>query len=109
MTLELDELKAKHRAIWTSGDYSAVASELVAPLSTVLVDACRIRPGDRVLDIAAGTGNAAIPAALAGAQVTATDLTPRLLEIGAKRAADVGASLTWLEADAEALPFPDAA
>ncbi len=64
-------LKAKHRAIWAFGDYPAVATDLVSELGPILVEACEVRPGDRVLDVAAGTGNAAIPAAEAGASVSA--------------------------------------
>lgn len=101
-------LKEKHRAVWASGDYSAVAADIIPTLGEVLVDACGVTAGQRVLDVAAGTGNAAIPAALAGADVTASDLTPELLEIGQKLAAARGAQLTWVEADAEALPFADA-
>jgi SAM-dependent methyltransferase len=100
-------LKTKHRAMWALGDYNAVATELIAPLGPVLVDACRVGRGDRVLDVAAGSGNAAIPAALAGGDVVASDLTPELLEIGEREAAKVGAVLQWREADAEALPFDD--
>ena len=100
-------LKAKHRAVWALGDYSAVATELVSPLGPILVEASGVRPGDRVLDVAAGTGNAAIPAALAGADVVASDLTPELLEIGQRQAEALGAKLTWRQADAEALPFAD--
>lgn len=98
---------AKHRAMWASGDYPRLARELVAPLGPVLVEACRIGPGDRVLDVAAGTGNAAIPAARTGADVTASDLTPELLKAGAAIAADEGVELAWREADAHALPFAD--
>src|SRR5215831_7467785 len=72
-------LKAKHRAMWALGDYAAVATDVVGSLGPVLVTACGIRPGDRVLDVAAGSGNAAIPAARAGASVVASDLTPDLL------------------------------
>jgi ubiquinone/menaquinone biosynthesis C-methylase UbiE len=71
-------LKAKHRAMWALGDYPAVASEVIPGLGPILVEACGVRPGDRVLDVAAGSGNAAIPAAL-----------------------------EWRQADAEALPFAD--
>ncbi|MDI6103537.1 methyltransferase domain-containing protein [Actinoplanes sp. NEAU-A12] len=102
-------VKTKHRAMWASGDYPAVASELVAPLGPELVEATGIGPGQTVLDVAAGTGNAAIPAALAGAQVTASDLTPELLAVGEKNApAAASAKLTWVEADAEDLPFETA-
>ena len=101
------ELKAKHRAMWALGDYPALADDIIADLGPVLVRACRIRPGDRVLDVAAGSGNAAIPAAQAGASVVASDLTPELLEAGRRQAARQGAELEWRQADAEDLPFAD--
>lgn len=100
-------LKAKHRAIWAMGDYHAVATEVVAELGAVLVDAVGVRPGDWVLDIAAGSGNAAIPAALAGGRVVASDLTPELFEPGRELAAWSGAEIEWDQADAEHLPYAD--
>lgn len=100
-------LKTKHRAIWESGNYGAVASELISALGETLVAACAVTATDRVLDIAAGTGNAAIPAALRGAAVVATDLAPALLDEGRVLAAARGVSLDWRTADAEALPFGD--
>lgn len=100
-------LKARHRAMWALGDYPAMAAELVPDLGRVLTAACGVRRGDRVLDVAAGSGNAAIPAAQAGASVVACDLTPELLEAGQRRAARHGAELEWRQADAEALPFGD--
>ena len=109
-TVERDadrELKAKHRAMWASGNYAAVAAELIPTLGPELVRACGIRSGQRVLDVGAGTGNAAIPAAALGATVTASDLTPELFETGRTIAADRGVELDWVEADAEALPYPD--
>jgi ubiquinone/menaquinone biosynthesis C-methylase UbiE len=102
-------LKAKHRAMWALGDYPALADAIIPDLGAVLVDACGVAAGDRVLDVAAGTGNAAIPAALAGGRVVASDLTPELLEAGRLRAAERDADLEWQEGDAEALPFDDAA
>jgi ubiquinone/menaquinone biosynthesis C-methylase UbiE len=98
-------LKAKHRALWASGDYPAVAAELIPDLGPALVAACRIRAGQRVLDVGAGTGNAAIPAAATGAEVIASDLTPELLEVGRGIAAERGVDVQWVEADVEALPF----
>jgi SAM-dependent methyltransferase len=100
-------LKAKHRAMWALGDYPALASDLIPDLGAVLVQACGVQPGDRVLDVAAGSGNASIPAALSGASVVASDLTPELFESGRRQAAARGATLEWRQADAEALPFAD--
>lgn len=101
------QLKAKHRALWASGDYPAVAAELIPELGQELVRACGVTAGDRVLDVAAGSGNAAIPAAAAGGIVTASDLTPELFDAGRRIAAEHGVDLEWVEADAEALPFAD--
>lgn len=100
-------LKARHRTMWAQGDYPAVAADVIPDLGAVLVRACAVGPGQRVLDVAAGSGNAAIPAALAGASVVASDLTPELLGSGRALAARRGAELEWREADAEALPFAD--
>ena len=102
------ELKRKHRAMWASGDYPALADEMLLELGAVLVEACGIKSRQRVLDVAAGTGNAAIPAAMMGAKVVASDLTPELFEAGRKEAANRGVSLEWQEGDAEALPFGEA-
>src|SRR3954470_11494090 len=92
------ELKARHRAMWASGDYPSMVETFLLPLGPRLVDACSIGPGMTVLDVAAGTGNASIPAARTGAQVTASDLTPELLEAGRKRAEAEGVTLEWAEA-----------
>ncbi len=105
--LVLDPIKSKHRALWALGDYDRVAVEVVGGLGPVLVAAAGIGAGQRVLDVAAGSGNASIPAARTGARVVATDLTPELLEIGQQRALDAGLELSWQEADAEHLPFVD--
>jgi SAM-dependent methyltransferase len=102
------DLKARHRAMWASGDYPSMVETFLLPLGPRLVDASGIRPGMRVLDVGAGTGNASIPAALRGADVVASDLTPELLESGRARAQAAGVELEWVEADAEALPFEDA-
>ena len=102
------ELKARHRAMWASGDYPSMVQTFLLPLGPRLVEACGIGPGMRVLDVAAGTGNAAIPAARLGATVTASDLTPELLDAGRRRAEAAGVELDWVEADAERLPFADA-
>ncbi|MGH9079392.1 MAG: class I SAM-dependent methyltransferase [Acidimicrobiales bacterium] len=98
-------LKSKHRATWALGDYPTVASQVIPDLGAKLVEACGVRPGDRVLDVAAGSGNAAIPAALAGGRVVACDLTPDMFVSGRKQAEQRGVDVEWREADAEALPF----
>jgi ubiquinone/menaquinone biosynthesis C-methylase UbiE len=100
-------LKARHRAMWALGDYHAVATEVIADLGPTLVAACGIGPGQHVLDVAAGSGNVAMPAAAAGAHVIATDLTPELIERGRADAAELGVRLDWEVADAEHLPFED--
>jgi SAM-dependent methyltransferase len=102
------ELKARHRTMWASGDYPSMVETWLLPLGPRLVEAAAIAPGMRVLDVAAGTGNASLPAAQAGADVTASDLTPELLEAGRRRADAAGLTLAWVEADAEHLPFDDA-
>lgn len=101
-------LKAKHAAMWASGDYPAVVTDVVGSLGGVLVETVGVRAGQSVLDVAAGTGTASIPAARRGATVTATDLTPELLAVGRADAAAAGLDIIWRAADAEALPFPDA-
>jgi SAM-dependent methyltransferase len=102
------QLKARHRMMWGLGDYATVARELIPTLGSELVRACAVEPGERVLDVASGSGNAAIPASLAGAQVVASDLTPELLAAGQRQAVEQGADLSWQEADAEALPYESA-
>lgn len=100
-------LKAKHRSMWSSGDYPTLADDLLPELGVALTEACEVRTGDRVLDVTAGSGNATIPAAVAGATVVAEDLSPELLDAGRRRAVDRGVEIEWREADAEALPFAD--
>ena len=101
------ELKTATRAIWALGDYHRFATETVWEIGPVLVEACGISAGQRVLDVATGTGNVAIRAAEAGAQVVASDLTPENFEAGRREAQSRGTELEWVEADAEALPFGD--
>ena len=101
------DLKAKHRKMWASGDYPSMVETFLLPLGPRLVEAAGIGPGMKVLDVAAGTGNASLPAARLGARVTASDLTPELLEAGRKRARADQLELDWIEADAENLPFED--
>ena len=89
------ELKARHRKMWASGDYPSMVETFLLPLGPQLVDACGIGEGMRVLDVAAGTGNASIVAAERGASVTASDLTPEMFEAGRARAESAGVELEW--------------
>jgi ubiquinone/menaquinone biosynthesis C-methylase UbiE len=106
-TPEDQALKAKHAAMWASGSYRTVVDDVVEPLGGILVDTLDVQRGQRVLDVAAGTGTSALPSARRGAEVTATDLTPELLDVGRAAADAEGLELTWQTADAEALPFSD--
>jgi len=101
-------IKTAHRAMWALGDYPTVAEELIPEMGRELVGACAVSTGQRVLDVAAGSGNAAIPAAVAGAEVTAADLTPEMFVRGRETAAANRVSVDWVRADAEDLPFADA-
>ena len=103
---DLVAVKQKQRKMWASGDYSAVAAR-IAVMAEDLVPAAGLRAGERVLDVASGSGNAAIAAARYGCEVTATDYVPELLERGRARAAAEGLEVTFAEADAEDLPYAD--
>jgi SAM-dependent methyltransferase len=107
MTVEIEQLKASHRATWASGDYAAVAEAFVRDIGLRAVAKADLAPGTEVLDVATGAGNAAIPAALAGARVTGLDLVPELLDTGRELADAAGVEIDWVEGDAEALPFAD--
>jgi SAM-dependent methyltransferase len=100
-------MKARQRAMWSVGDYDAIAT-LFWEVGAVVVEAAAIEPAMAVLDVATGTGNAAIRAAQAGAEVTGLDLTPELFEAARQRAAAAEVTIDWIEGDAEALPFADA-
>src|SRR3954468_13480311 len=101
---------AKARAVWAAGDYTDVAARLIPELGALLVGAAGVRPGQRVLDVAAGAGNVAIPAAAGtGAEVVALDVGPQLLQTGRALAEQRGVTVEWVEGDAAALPFADAA
>lgn len=99
--------RARTREVWSLGDYSQVHDHLM-PAAEELVEVARVRPGQRALDVAAGTGNVAIAAARRGAEVTASDITPRMVELGRRRTSELGLEVEWQEADAQELPWPDA-
>ncbi len=94
------------REEWTIGSYSTLA-RVFLPMAAEVVDAAGVGSGDRVLDVACGTGNVALTAARRGADVTGVDITPAMLEAARERAAVVGADVDWREGDAEALPVDD--
>jgi SAM-dependent methyltransferase len=101
------ELKQKHHATWAAGDYADIA-ELVAEVGANIAEAAEIEAGQDVLDVACGTGNAALVAAGKGANVTGLDLTPELFDRARERAAETGVEVQWVEGDAEDLPYDDA-
>jgi SAM-dependent methyltransferase len=103
----LNQLKEKMRGTWIAGDFGRIARHSVKGAEE-FVDRLTITPGMRVLDVACGTGNLAIPAARKGAQVTGVDIAPNLLEQARGRAAAEGLEVTFEEGDAEQLPYPDA-
>lgn len=94
------------RLVWAAGDYPAVA-RMIADAGVATAERAGAAPGVRLLDVACGDGNVAIPAARVGAAVTALDLTPELLAAGRERAAHEGARIDWVVGDAEELPFDD--
>jgi SAM-dependent methyltransferase len=107
MTTTLEELKQRTRASWAAGDYPAIAQRQLWPVGARIVARAGVEPGDDVLDVACGTGNAAIRAAQAGGRVVGVDLTPELFVAGRKLAADAGVEIEWIEGDAENLPADD--
>lgn len=106
-TSGLEQLKQKMRGTWMAGDFGQIA-RYAATGAEEFVNRLPISAGMRVLDVACGTGNLAIPAARKGAQVTGIDIAPNLLEQARKRAAEAGLKATFQEGDAEQLPYPDA-
>jgi ubiquinone/menaquinone biosynthesis C-methylase UbiE len=100
-------IKQRQQATWASGDYAVVGTTLQL-VGERLVEAIDVAAGDRVLDVAAGNGNASLAAARHWARVTSTDYVGALLERGRERAAAERLPIEFLEADAEALPFDDA-
>jgi SAM-dependent methyltransferase len=102
----MEEFKERQRAIWGAGDFASLG-QYISGVGERVVARAGIEPHKDVLDVACGTGNAALPAARAGARVTALDLVPKLLEHGRMNAAAAGVEVDWVEGDAEELPFDD--
>jgi SAM-dependent methyltransferase len=105
--LDIAAVKQRQQAAWAAGDYAAVGTRLLLT-AELLCEAVDLRAGQQVLDVACGNGNAALAAARRFCQVTGVDYVPALLERARQRAHAEGLEATFQEADAEALPFPDA-
>ena len=105
-TPDLEAIKQRQQQAWASGDFAAVAARIVL-VAEQLCDTADLHAGWRVLDVATGSGNAAIAAARLGCTAVGVDYVPALLERGRGRAAAEGLDVELLEGDAEALPFPD--
>ena len=103
---DLTQVKRRQQQMWASGDFHAVAT-LIQPVADTLCDAVDLQAGWRVLDVACGSGNAAIAAARCGCDVVGIDYVPALLERGRRRAEAEGVTVELREGDAEAIPFPD--
>jgi ubiquinone/menaquinone biosynthesis C-methylase UbiE len=104
---DLTALKTRQQSAWASGDYAVIGTSLQL-VGELLAEACDLRCDERVLDVAAGNGNATLAAARRGCRVTSTDYVPGLLERGAERARAERLDVKFQTADAEALPFADA-
>jgi hypothetical protein len=107
MSIDVSGIKEGQKMMWSIGDYPEIAQR-IASVAELLVERVGAAPGLEMLDVATGSGNVAIPAALAGAKVTGLDLTPELLKVARRRAADAGVDIDFIEGDAEELPFEDA-
>jgi len=106
MEASVEELKQRARRTWAAGNFDEV-SKVIPDVGRNVVDSVQVEPGLTVLDVACGTGNATIPAALAGGRCTGLDLTPELFEYARMHATEAGVDIDWVEGDAEALPFED--
>lgn len=105
MSTDLAAFKDNQRRLWSAGDYSVTARRFEG-VARELVAACGLGPGQRALDVAAGTGNVALAIAAAGASPEACDLTPALVDAGRRRCEALGEwEIPWVVADAEDLPF----
>src|SRR6476659_2142744 len=107
LEIGLDAIKTRQQAMWASGDFAIIGTTLQL-VGELLCEGADLRAGERVLDVAAGNGNATLAAARRFGKVTSTDYVPALLERGRQRAEAEGLTVTFEVADAEALPYPDA-
>src|SRR3954447_13693804 len=103
LPFDLTAVKSRQHATWSSGDYAVIGTTL-AITGELLCEAVDLRPGQRVLDVAAGNGNATLAAARRWADVTSTDYVAELLERGLARAKAERLPVTFQQADAEQLP-----
>src|SRR5262244_3964762 len=106
--IDFAAIKQRQQSTWASGDFAIVGTTLQI-VGESLAEAANVRAGERVLDVAAGNGNASLAAARRFADVTSTDYVPHLLEKGAARASAEGLDIRFAVADAESLPYPDSA
>ena len=105
---EMESLKSRLKAMWMTGDFGQIAKRIEA-CAEEFIARLALKPGVRLLDVACGSGNLAIPAARAGAVVTGVDIATNLLEQARARAASEGLTIQFDEGDAESLPYTDAA
>ena len=103
---EMESLKTRLKGMWMAGDFGQVA-KIIETGAEDFIARLELKPGDRVLDVACGSGNLAMPAARAGAIVTGVDIAPNLLEQARARAAAEGLTIRFDEGDAESLPYAD--
>jgi SAM-dependent methyltransferase len=104
MSIDVDGIKQGQRMMWSTGNYPEVARRIES-VAEIIAEQVGAAPGLELLDVATGSGNVAIAAAQAGANVTGLDLTPELLEAARRRAADAELDVRFIEGDAEDLPF----
>jgi ubiquinone/menaquinone biosynthesis C-methylase UbiE len=107
MTPELETLKSRLKATWSAGDFGQIA-KATASGAAEFIERLNLQPGTRVLDVACGSGNLALPAARAGAIVTGVDIAPNLIKQARENAEREGLKIQFDEGDAEALPYEDA-
>jgi SAM-dependent methyltransferase len=108
MAFDPAEIKQRQQVMWAAGDYPEIATT-IEPVAHEVVAAVGVQAGETLLDVATGSGNAALEAARRGASVTGLDLTPELLEAARARAAAEGVEVVFVQGDAEQLPYEDGA